>query len=444
MRFELMSQSVIESFHNAIRSLPQHTSRRRGCLGPQMVFTTLVNMADPGKRSYARALEAVLDQVASLGDLRHQVPDKHPSRSGFSQARRRMGVDIFYEGFDLVRQTCTYARRQRDGLFHGLRRVSIDGTRLCLPCSDALGEEFGYHTNQCATSGRPMAGLVLLWDSSANQPIDWQLRSAKLEERNASFQLITHLGPDDVLVADRGYPSFAFFQALIAQQTHFVIRLNTTSISVAREVVDFIASDQDDAIVTFAPILKRHRRFPGNESIRLRLVRDRQHGDRVIATNLLDAHVTREELLEVYCYRWNIETAIRELKEWRGLEHMRSTWPDGIRQEVAAIMTYFHLVGEMEAEMRKKVKAHVKAGKMDKMHLQPEHMPTFNRCLMGDMAVNMLVRALNGGDLRKKWAQCIDSLWRERNYKRPNRSNPRKCKLPHGKWRRTGSYKTRY
>jgi hypothetical protein len=78
-----------------------------------------------------------------------------------------------------------------------------------------------------------------------------------------------------------------------------------------------------------------------------------------------------------------IETAIRELKDWRSLEELRSQWADGIRQEITAIMAFLCLVGDMEAEMRSRVAKRVEQGVEHPEVLEPETMPTFYRSLMG-------------------------------------------------------------
>lgn len=439
----LMSTSILATLRKAVSALPRYRIRRRGCLGPMTTMLTLVAMSDPGSRSYSRGISAVFQALEASGDLLGLVPEHLPSRSAFSQARRRTGSEIFCSWFQNIRDTCTQGRKDRTGFFHGLRRVSIDGTRICLPCHPSLSEHFGHHGAPPARSKVPMGGLVLLWDSSANQPIDWEIQGAAMNERSASMNLVARLGPNDVLLADRGYPSFEFFERLFKQNTQFIVRMNTTTVSVPVEVREFLESGADDSIITCAPIHAKRRRFGGNSPMRLRLVRDREHGDRVIATNLYDATVTREDILAAYCTRWNVETAIRELKDWRGLEDLRSQWPDGIHQEIAAIMTFLYLVGEMEAEMRLRMRQRVEEGKASKEELKPENMPTFNRCLMGHISVTMLIRSATGRDLKKWWTLSVDQLWRERNAKRPGRSYPRSTKKPHAKFRKTGPFGSR-
>lgn len=438
-----MSQSILSSFSQAFEVFPERFHRRRGVLGPRFVMMILVAMSDPGNRSYSRGLRVVRDLLEPLGGRWAQLAAwMAPTKEAFAQARRKLRPEQCVQGFHDIRASIHGARDLKAGLLRGLRRVAIDGTRLCLPDSPDIAEVFGYHGSGEHRSAVPMAGLVLLWDISANQPMAWELNDARLKERAASFTLIDHLGPEDVLIADRGYPSFEFFKALRSQGTNFIVRMNTTTISVAQEVRDFLDSAEDDAIVECPPVRNDFRRFDGSEPLRLRLVRDRRHGDRVIATNLTDPSWTAAELLEAYRSRWKIETAIREGKDWRGLEDFRARYADGIRQEIAAIMTFLYLVGEMECEMHKIVRDRIEEGKEPEDAL--ENMPyTFNRCLMGSIAVDMLIAAMAGKDLSGRWAQDRHQLWRERNRKRPNRSNPRQSKTPHSKWRRTGPYGTR-
>ena len=442
-----MSQSILNTYSTALMTLPRYNKRKRGSLGPRVQFMTLVAMADPDKRSYSGGIQAVFDTLSSHGDTHGLQESKFPSRSGFSQKRRATGLQPFTDGFHQIRSICNYAREHQSVLFYGHRLISIDGTRLTLPASDELSTYFGHHkTGKNHISRLPMAGLNLLWDTSANQPIDWKLNTNTLNEREASFELIENISEGDVLLADRGYPSLNFFYEILHRQADFIIRVNTSPVGLMKEVSDFLESDKDDQVIKWEPKNGKDRRFPGEKPMTIRLIRDREHGDRIIATSLTKRSYKRKDILNAYHSRWNIETAIRELKEWHGLENLKSQWVDGIRQEVTAIMTFLHLVGEMEAEMKKKAQELVEEGSQDPSILEPENMPTFNRRLMIQIAAQMLIAMLAGKSpkyFKKKWERDSDYLWRERNIRRKGRSYRRTSKSPFGKWRRTRCYSER-
>lgn len=106
--------------------------------------------------------------------------------------------------------------------------------------------------NQAAQpSACPQAGLVVLWDVGANQPVAWKLGSYRMAEREAATELLGHLGKGDLLLADRGYPGVEFFHAVRARGTDFIIRMNTTSVTKTKEFSDFLASGEHEREVEF-------------------------------------------------------------------------------------------------------------------------------------------------------------------------------------------------
>ena len=411
--------------------LPACFQRRRGRLGPAAVFLTLVTMSVLEKRSYARALEQIrLGLGARLG-WEHD----EPTRSAFCQARKKLLGSECVDAFYAIRSVATRARELPHATFHGYRIYALDGTKLNLPISPALVKKFGCPSNRKATEC-PQAGLVLLWDVGANQPVAWELGPCNLSERGAGARLFEHLGPDVVMLGDRGLPGLEFFYLARQRKAHYVIRMNTTSVAKTKEFCDFITSSDQERIVTFDPVVNKYRRFPGDAPLTVRFVRDPKKPDSVLATSFLDAAVTAAEFWQLYGKRWEIETAIREGKQWHGLEDFHARYVDGIHQEVAAIMTYLHLTSELEVEMRHKVIERVAKG--EEPPESANHIPyRFNRLLMADMVVGLIMTALTKPEiLADEWAHCIRSLWRNRDRIRPGRSYPRTCKSPRGLTRR--------
>ncbi len=410
------------------RHFPEHFARRRGSLGPRAVFLTLMTMSVLGCRSYCRALRELRQVMGDeLGWLLRE-----PSKCAFSQARRKLSSQDCVAAFATIRQTLGKARMIPRETFHGLRLHSIDGTRLSLPVSSALSKAFGHPENQYPEPAAcPQAGLVVLWDTSANQPVSWELGSYKLGEREAGMRLFEHLGPGDLLLADRGFPGFDVFHTLFTRGADFVIRMNTTSVAKSLEFQAFLAGQEHDLVVEFAPFHQRARRFPGADPMRIRFVRDPQRPDCVLATSLLDAmRITACDILAVYRLRWNIETAFRESKQWHGLEDFHATFPDGIHQEVAAIMTFIYLTGELEVEMRVKVRERIAQGK--EPPASAEQLPyRFNRLLLADVTKDLIFLAITNPDgITKEWEASLWALWRERDRITPGRSFSRRAKSP--------------
>lgn len=411
--------------------------RRRGALGPRAVFLTLITMSVLGHRSYSRALhELRLVLGRELGWLR-----KAPGRSAFCQARKKLSPAECLSAFAAVRASLGRARELPRLSFHGLRVHAIDGTRLSLPVSAELVKTFGCPSNQEVTPC-PQASLVMLWDVGANQPAAWEVGRYDLGERAAGMRLLSHLGKEDVLLGDRGYPGLEFFRAVREQQAHFIIRMNTTGVGKSAEFSVFLAAGHSEQVVLFTPLHNGVRRFPGDQPLTVRFVRDPANRERVLATSLIDPAITAAEFWAAYVGRWNIETAFREGKQWHGLEDFHTRFADGIHQEITAIMTFLYLTGELEAEMRRKVLERVATGE------EPAESATtfpyrFNRLLMADITKNLLCLAIKDPQaIVQEWHYALALLWANRDRIRPGRSYPRQCKSPRGRRRHRKKRKT--
>lgn len=415
-----MSASVLEHF-------PSHFARRRGLLGPRGVFVSVMAMSVLGSQSYRRVLDELRRVLgAKLGW------DHAPSAGALALARRKLSGEQCRTGFFAIRDHFGRARQRPRETFHGLRLVAVDGTRLTLPISTALVQEFGCPMNQAAQpSACPQAGLVVLWDVGANQPIAWKLGAYRMAEREAAVELLGHLGTGDLLLADRGYPGVDFFRAVRARGTDFIIRMNTTSVAKTKEFSDFLASGERERVVEFPAQPSANARDEKPITLRVRFIADPKDPRRVVATSLIDqAAYPAAEILTIYCSRWNIETALREGKQWHGLEDFHARFPDGIQQEVAGIMTFLYLVAELEVDLRDKVIARIATG--DEPPDAATNIPyTFNRLLISDMSIHLLMLAATHPDqIEREWAYCVDALWRGRARKRPGRSYPRIAKSP--------------
>lgn len=414
MELSIPARALLRFSATVVEQFPPHFRRRRGSLGPRQVFLSLLAMRAFGSASYRSALEQLrlsLEHQPLWGDV--------PTPGALAQARRKLTGAECRAGFERIRQQFCRARSCPRETFQGMRLVAVDGTRLTLPISAALKREFGCPTNQASQPAAcPQAGLVVLWDVSANQPIAWELGGYRLSERDAAMRLLEHLHVGDLLLADRGYPGAEFFRAVRDRQVHFVIRMNTTTVAIATVVRGFLAGGGHDQVVDL-------------DGMAVRLIRDPQHPERVLATSLLDAAThPAAAILAVYTARWNLEIAIRESKDWHGLEDFHARYADGIHQEVAAIMALHYLVAEIEVDLRQRVIDRIATG--EEPADAATNIPyTFNRRQVAEATVYLLFLAIARPErLQGEWEYTTRQLWKARQRKRPGRSYPRRAKSP--------------
>ncbi|MCI0633081.1 MAG: IS4 family transposase, partial [Actinobacteria bacterium] len=219
--------------------------------------------------------------------------------------------------------------------WRGRRLLAVDGARRFCRRSDELlrlGRPTGAHY--------PQFHVTTLFDVQAKVPLDAVLGPFGCDERVQLSRVLDRTRPGDVLVLDRGYPSFDVFVMLIQSRLDFVARLPVSRTS-AKAIRDFVASGAREAKVVLAPtstsVLK------GTDSISLRAVRvARRDGPPWILLTTLDADEFPAHAVEAaYTLRWEIEEFYKLLvADYFDAAMFHATWLGGVEQEVYAQLLF--------------------------------------------------------------------------------------------------------
>jgi hypothetical protein len=104
-------------------------------------------------------------------------------------------------------------RQRRDSeavaCWRGHRVLCVDGSSCSMPDTPELQRRFGQPTEQKPGCGFPVAHLLMLFDAYSGMLVDVLASSWRLHDLTRVDELHPHLQHDDVLVADRGFASFA-------------------------------------------------------------------------------------------------------------------------------------------------------------------------------------------------------------------------------------------
>jgi hypothetical protein len=425
------------------RVLPRQWLRER-VHGPAQVMLALMLGAGLKIRSYRSVLEEMFDRMGQgLGWTRV------PSASGFAQARRRLPSVECIAAFKVVLNQCASRAPASTLAFAHHRLVAVDGTKVLLPVAKELCAHFGCPGGGNGTSLAPQASLTILWEIGANRPLDWRMEPNRHSERAALLGMLDNIAPDDVVLVDRGLISRSLIMQLLGKQAHLLARAKVGRGGLS-EVAKFLAGSSDD--VTMPLEGRETQRIDGDHRPRIRLLRlilpDGQPA--VFVTTLLNQErYPAKDLLALYTARWRIETAIRELKLLQGLEHLRATYPDGIRQEVCALMLFALLESEIELNA---LARHPDSTEPAVMPIAPpaphadsnsatapvrvmRHPYRFCRRIVADFVIYLMVAAIEDpARIPSVFERALDSLWRYRQRVRPNRSFPRVAKSPASRW----------
>ena len=270
--------------------------------------------------------QAMLDTFFASVNGTHEL-SRVVSDRAFAKARDRLHMPALAALNDLV-----VARADAAGLIPrwcGLRVVAADAS-LLMPA-----------TRACLLSrsaAEPDQRLFVLYLPGAELTLHASVHSQLVAERRMLVEALDVLGPDDVLVLDRGYPAAWLIALLNARGIRFVMRCDNSGGWMATR--KFLRSGAQDALVTIsAPSAKEISDWqcpPGPPSVRMVRQTSPNGQVRVLATNLDSTAFPAALFGDLYHQRWRIEEAFKRLKHPLKLESVSGLSQHALIIDVAA------------------------------------------------------------------------------------------------------------
>ena len=259
------------------------------------------------------------------------------SRQAVSKACRKFPYQAFVS---LQQQAVDTFYAQRDTpRWMGLRLVGVDGTKVRLPRTSTMAQAFGTQTND-RKRARPMALMVAHYDVLARMPLCAELSPCSMGERFLAERLLAGRNQDDLLLYDRGFPSYALFALHQARGVPVCMRLPRRF---HPDVDAFIGNGAAEHEITLIPTAKQRKDAqalgiePEPVTLRLVCVRLKSGEVEVLATSLRDTQRYPAHLFkDLYAKRWGIEEGFKALKPWAKLEVFRTEQVSAVYQEVHA------------------------------------------------------------------------------------------------------------
>jgi hypothetical protein len=348
------------------------------------------------------------------------------TKGAFTQARAKLNpwafkrlnevaVNSFYNGAEYY-------------VWHNMRLLAVDGTRLVLPNHPTVAEEFGVHQfGPKADSPRSLAMGSLLYDVLNLITLDSQIAPYASSERDLLMQHLDQVKPGDLLLLDRGYPSFWLLFLMKAKGIEFCVRLKENW---WLKVKDFTESDEKERIVTFTLPKKDRAKlkdFPNmlDTEITCRLIKvELENGEKeVLCTSLTDnKKYLYQEFEQLYHYRWNEEEAYKLLKSRIELEDFSGKTAKAVKQDFHAKVFLMTLCAAYAHPIEEKVIKEYQADQNRKYDQK------INRTNALATTMDMLVPTF----IRKEYRAALQAfdilVEKTREIVRPGRSNQRNKK----------------
>jgi putative transposase len=300
--------------------------------------------------------------VADIAAYLLQTGQRPPSgdTGDYCRARAKLKLAALQR---LVRESAADLEQQaeRGWLWKGLHAKLVDGFTFTLPDTPENQEVFPQNPAQRPGVGLPIARVCAVLSLATACVCDLAIGPYEGKEtgENALLRsLLETLEENDVVVFDRHYCSFLMLALLSQRGLHVCARLHQ------RRLSDFRRGRRlgpGDHLITWTRPKKpawmsqeQYDQIP--ETLTLREVKfqvtapGRRTETVTIVTTLTDPRAySREDLADLYGFRWNAELDIRAIKQTLHLDHVRCKTPEMVRRELWVTLLAYNLIRKVIA-----------------------------------------------------------------------------------------------
>lgn len=348
------------------------------------------------------------------------------TKGAFTQARAKLNPECFKR----LNKTAvdTFYSINEVYAWHGMRLLSVDGSRLMLPSHQTVRDEFGvYRFGPNADSERSMAVCSTLYDVLNLLTIDSEIAPYSCSERDLLYKHLDYAKENDLILMDRGYPAISLFFLLQAKKLHFCVRMKDDW---WLEVDRFNKSGKREAVVAFTlprkdrKLLKDYPEWV-DKTIYCRLIKiELPNGEsEILCTSLTDMErYPYEDFDELYHYRWNQEEGYKLLKCRVEVEEFTGKTAKAVKQDFYAKIFLMTLAAAYAFPIEEKVREEYRADD------QRRHDQKINRTNALAMTRDILIGVFIRKEMRRAFEAFDQIVYRTREIIRPNRSVKRKPK----------------
>jgi hypothetical protein len=341
-----------DKVHAVLKGTKRSSVRQRD-LPAHVVVYYVIALALYMRSSYREVLRCLLEGVQWLMDPSAQV--KVAGKSGISQARSRLGAAPLKALYDSVVRPLATAET-RGACYREWRLVSLDGSTLDVADTAENEKEFGRPGASRGASAYPKIRFVGLLENGTHVLFAAGMSDYATDELKLAEEVVPALRKGMLCLADRFFPSYKLWQQASSTGADLLWRTRQN----ARLEVERRFRDGSYLSRIYNSTSDRRNRRKGIVvrvvDYRLEGVDDAEPVYRLITTILDPKQAPAGELAALYQERWEVETALDELKtHLRGAQIvLRSKTPELVRQEFyGLLMAHFAIRALMhEAALR--------------------------------------------------------------------------------------------
>jgi hypothetical protein len=349
---------------------------------PAVMLAPTAKGINSRQRSYPLHLTfwAFLSQVLSPGSSCREIvrkvqawyapQDKTPDSgtSAYCQARSRLPLARLTELHQTLAGKLS-ARIVAPDLWWGRRVKVVDGTGLSMPDTAANQQAWPQPSGQKPGCGFPVVKLVACFCLASGALLQWVEGTLHEHDGRLLQKLLSAFKKGDVVLADRGFSSFASLATLVARGVDAVMRVHHF------RKLDWRAGQRlgrRDRLVRWkkGPLQgglwsrAQWDQLPEEITVRLVEIMVAVPGFRtqklVLVTTLLDAPTYSAEALgQLYFRRWAVELFFRDIKTTLGLDVLRCQTPAMVRKEIVMHAIAYNLIRALMQDIAHSYQIHL-------------------------------------------------------------------------------------
>jgi hypothetical protein len=283
----------------------------------------------------------------------HQRTLPDSGTSAYCQARARLPLGRLHQ---LHQHLVSKLDAQTAAADHWLgRRVKVvDGTGLSMPDTAANQKMWPQPSTQKPGCGFPVIKLVACFCLASGALLQWVEGTLKEHDGRLFQKLLTTFRKGDVVLADRGFCSFANLATLLGRGVDAVMRVHHfrkidwragRRLGRRDRLVRWVKGPWQGLLWTRA----QWEQLPEAITVRLVEIQVAVPGFRtqrlVLVTTLWDAPTySAAELGRLYFRRWAVELFFRDIKITLGMDVLRCQTPAMVRKEIAMQVMAYNLI----------------------------------------------------------------------------------------------------
>ena len=336
----------LEKVRGVLEKSGRASVRERDLPAPVVVYYVIA-LALYMRSSYREVLRCLLEGVQWLLDPSSAV--KVAGKSGISQARSRLGAEPMQALYEAIVAPIA-ERRTKGAWYRDWRLVSLDGSTLDVADTAENEAALGRPGASRGSSAFPKLRFVGLLENGTHILWAAQMAPYATDEITLAQKVAPALHKGMLCLADRFFPSYQLWQAAAKAGADLLWRTRQN----ARLEIDRRLPDGSSLSRLYASTSDRRNQRKAIVvraiDYRLKDVPDAEPVYRLITTILDPKQAPAKELAALYHERWEIETALDELKtHLRGAQIvLRSKTPELVKQEFyGLLMAHFAIRGLM-------------------------------------------------------------------------------------------------